>query len=128
MKRLIHIAAISLLAVFGSVAVAGVVMPSPAYAQAPNTMKNQITQGSGATGANTGATIEGGLKQVVNVLLFLIGAVSVIVIIIGGIMFTVSAGDAGRAKKAKDTILYAVIGLIIAILAFSIVNFVVRQF
>ena len=49
---------------------------------------------------------------------------AVIMIIIGGINYTTSAGDAGKAKKAKDTILYSVIGLVLAILAFAIVNFV----
>lgn len=117
---------IGLAVMTSSVAMAGAVPNPPVHAQNP--MKNQITQGSGATGANTGASVEVGLKQVVDVLLFLIGAISVIVIIIGAIMFTVSAGDAGRAKKAKDTILYAVIGLIVAITAFAIVNFVIRQF
>lgn len=61
---------------------------------------------------------------VVNVLLFLIGAISVIMLIIGGIRYTVSAGDAGNVTAAKNTILYAIVGLIIAFLAFAIVNWV----
>lgn len=126
MKQYLQTLIVGMAVMAASVAMAAVVPSFPAHAQ--NSMKNQITQGSGATGADTGTTIEGGLKQVVNVLLFLIGAISVIVIIIGAIMFTVSAGDSGRAKKAKDTILYAVIGLIVAITAFAIVNFVIRQF
>lgn len=65
---------------------------------------------------------------VVNVLLFVIGLISVIMIIIGGIMYSTSAGDSGAITKAKNTILYAVIGLVVALLAFAIVNWVVGQF
>lgn len=71
---------------------------------------------------------DGVLKIVTNTLLFIIGAVSVIMIIYGGIMYTTSGGDSSRVQAAKNTILYAVIGLIVAILAFAIVNFVIGNF
>lgn len=61
---------------------------------------------------------------VVNVLLFVIGAISVIMLIIGGIRYTISAGDSGNVTAAKNTIMYALIGLVIAFLAFAIVNWV----
>jgi len=61
---------------------------------------------------------------VVNVLLFVIGAISVIMLIIGGIRYTVSGGDSGSVTAAKNTIMYALIGLAIAFLAFAIVNWV----
>lgn len=66
-------------------------------------------------------------KPIINTLLVIAGIVAVIVIIVGGISYTVSAGDPAKVKKAKDTVLYAVIGLVVAILAFSIVNFVVDR-
>lgn len=62
--------------------------------------------------------------KVVNILLFIIGAVSVIMLIIGGIKYTISGGDTGQVTSAKNTILYAVIGLVVAFLAFAIVNWV----
>lgn len=61
---------------------------------------------------------------VINVLLFVIGAISVVMLIIGGIRYTISAGDSKSVTGAKDTILYAIIGLIVAFLAFAIVNWV----
>lgn len=64
---------------------------------------------------------------VVNVLLFIIGAISVIMLIIGGIRYTLSAGDSGNVTAAKNTILYAIVGLIVAFLAFAIVNFVLSS-
>lgn len=72
--------------------------------------------------------LEDGIKTIVNVMLFILGAIAVIMIIIGGIRYTTSNGDASSIKGAKDTILYAVIGLIVAILAYAIVNFVVDAF
>ena len=71
----------------------------------------------------------GGVFQTVtNVLLFIIGAVSVIMLIIGGVRYTISQGDSSAVTSAKNTILYAVIGLIVAILAYAVVNFVIVQF
>lgn len=65
-------------------------------------------------------------KRIIDILLFLVGAVAVIMIIIGGLRYVLSGGDQAAVKNAKNTILYAVVGLIIAILAFAIVQFVVR--
>ncbi len=61
---------------------------------------------------------------VVNVLLFVIGAISVIMLIYGGIRYTTSGGNSANVTAAKNTILYAIIGLIVAFLAFAIVNWV----
>lgn len=65
------------------------------------------------------------VTKVINVVIGLVGLISVVMIIYGGIQYTLSAGDSGKVKKAKDTILYGIIGLIIALLAFAIVNFVI---
>ena len=64
---------------------------------------------------------------IVNVLLFVIGAISVVMLIIGGIRYTISAGDSGNVTAAKNTIMYAIIGLVIAFLAFAIVNWVLGE-
>jgi hypothetical protein len=72
---------------------------------------------------------DGGLFQTItNVLLFVIGAISVIMLIIGGIRYVVSGGDSSAVTSAKNTILYAVIGIIVAILAYAMVNFVITSF
>ncbi|NCU37969.1 hypothetical protein EOL96_02830 [Candidatus Saccharibacteria bacterium] len=67
-------------------------------------------------------------KIITNVLLFIIGAVSVIMLIIGGIKYTVSQGDSTAITSAKNTILYSIIGLIVAILAYAAINFVIGSF
>lgn len=63
-----------------------------------------------------------------NVLLFIIGAVSVIMLIIGGIRYTISQGDSSAVTSAKNTILYSIVGLVVAILAYAAVNFVIGNF
>ncbi|MES2876059.1 MAG: pilin [Patescibacteria group bacterium] len=67
-------------------------------------------------------------RTITNVLLFLIGAVSVIMLIIGGIRYTVSGGDSTAVTGAKNTILYAIVGIVVALLAFAVVNFVLGSF
>jgi len=64
---------------------------------------------------------------VINVVLFVIGAISVVMLIVGGVKYTVSGGEAKAVESAKSTIMYAIIGLIVAALAFSIINFVLTS-
>jgi hypothetical protein len=72
---------------------------------------------------------DGGIfTTIVNVLLFIIGAVAVIMLIYGGIRYVLSGGDASAVTAAKNTILYAIVGIIVAILAYAIVNFVITRF
>ena len=67
------------------------------------------------------------LNTIISVVIGVLGLLAVAIIIYGGFMYTTSAGDASKIKKAKDTIMYGVIGLVIALLAFAIVNFVVSS-
>jgi hypothetical protein len=65
---------------------------------------------------------------IVNTMLVVLGMAAVVMIVIGGVYYATAAGDAAKIKTGKETILYAVIGLIVALLAFSIVNFVIDRF
>lgn len=84
-------------------------------------------EGAGTTGGDT-AGLPAAVVIIINTLLVVLGMVAVLMIIAGGIRYSSSAGDAAQVKRAKDTILYSVIGLIVAIMAFSIVNFVLDAF
>lgn len=66
------------------------------------------------------------IRKIINTLMFLLGSVSVLMIIYGGIRYTISGGNTENVVAAKNTILYAVIGLVVAIMAYAIVNFVVQ--
>lgn len=100
-----------------------------------NTVLAQCDQNSVGGGVNcagnatTGGTLFGAsgiVTNVINTMIFVTGIVAVVFIIIGGIRYIVSQGDEKSINGAKNTVLYAVIGLIIAILAFAIVNFVLN--
>jgi len=67
------------------------------------------------------------VKNILNVVLGIMGAVAVGVIILGGFYFLTSQGDAAKVTRGKNTILYGVVGLIIALLALVIVNFVMSN-
>lgn len=64
---------------------------------------------------------------IINVIISISGILAVLFIIVGGVQYMTSQGDVAKIQKAKHTILYAVIGLIIVILAFAIVNFIINK-
>jgi len=66
-------------------------------------------------------------ERVVNVLLFLVGSISVIMLIVGGIRYIVSSGDQNQVTGAKNTIMYAIIGIVVAVVAYGIVNFLLGR-
>lgn len=84
-----------------------------------------ITDGSKKTGLTGTPSVEDTIKNITNVLLFLIGAVSVIMLIIGGFKYVTSNGNADQIKSAKNTIMYAIIGIVVAITAYAIVDWLV---
>jgi len=116
------------LVAFGIIASAGAaVLPAqPTYAV--NVFSQCGSNSSSAVCKSTGDNFSSMIKTVINILLYVLGMVAVIMIVIGGIRYTTSNGDASAVKSAKDTILYSVIGLVVAIMAYSIVNFVVSWF
>ena len=77
---------------------------------------------------NKNAKGEDLIKDLINVLLYVVGALAVVMIIVSGIFYVISSGDAGRVAKAKNTLLYSIVGLVVAFLAFAIVNWVLGEF
>lgn len=71
-----------------------------------------------------GPTLPELISNVVGILFFVVGVASVIVLIVAGIMFVVSAGNEKQTKQARDAILYAVIGIIVSVAAFAITSFI----
>lgn len=70
---------------------------------------------------------DGVFQTITNIMLFLIGAISVIMLIVGGIMYVLSGGEQSKVTSAKNTILYAIIGIVVAFLAYAAVGFVTDQ-
>ena len=124
----------SLMLIFGLSFATATIIASPAAAQ--KSPEQEACEGSGGTWSGTWPngscaqgprTVTGTIKSVVNVIVFITGAISVLMIIIGGLRYTISGGDQGSITGAKNTILYAVIGLIVSVMAYAIVNFVLKN-
>lgn len=94
--------------------------------------KGQINQGiNEANGGSPNVTpekaINSTITNIINVTSALVGVIAVIMIIIAGLRYVTSAGNPEAAKSAKNTILYAIVGLVIVALAQIIVHFVLHQ-
>ena len=71
-----------------------------------------------------GGDLKKGIWPIISFVLGILGGIAVIVIIIAGIMYAISSGDSSRITMAKNMIMYAVVGLIVAMLAAVIISFV----
>lgn len=120
---------------FGAFAVAAATLvPSTALAAAancnPDTTTNPIANGAScaqAAGTSSNLFAQGGVFQTVsNTLIFLVGAVAVIFLIIGGLRYVISNGDSKNVEAAKNTILYAIVGIVVAVISFALVSFVIN--
>lgn len=111
------------------------VVPTVALAVAPAvsadgsfTLDSGVKSAQGEGVSDAASDPQALVKQFVNIFLFAVGALSVIMLIWGGIRYTTSAGDSNKVTAAKNTVLYAIVGLVIAILAYAIVNMVIDKF
>ena len=118
MKRFLAYGTISALAVATFVTLG--VSPSASAQQGGIMGGVQAAQGTGVPTSLFGGS--GIVTTVTNILLFIAGALAVIMIIWGGLRYATSAGNAANVTAAKNTVLYAIVGLIIAFLAFAVVN------
>lgn len=72
---------------------------------------------------------DGGIvTTVINTMLFIVGILAVIMIIYAGIRYTTAHGDKGQVESAKNTLMYSIVGLVVAIIAYAVVNWVVGLF
>ena len=90
----------------------------------PN-VAEEIKAASGCPSSSTTTTLPMVIENIVNGVIGVTGVVAVIFIVVGGINYMTSGGDTGKTQKARNTIVYALIGLAICALAFAIVNFVI---
>ena len=124
MKKSIISIAIMTCAVFGASVLSTASLSGSASAQVSegiNTATTSEMKGKSIDGDN------GLIKTVVNVLLWAVGVLSVIMIIFSGLRYITSAGDASKTKSAQSTLTYSVVGLIVAIMAYAIVNMVTNR-
>lgn len=86
--------------------------------------------GNAATDSNGIVQLTGEqlLQNILNIVYFVVGIIAIIVIILGGLMYTISSGDPAKVTRAKNMLTYSIVGLIIVIAAFAITNFVIENF
>ena len=118
MKKIVALISVSALAIVVALAFS----TGSVFAQGSLQEGIQAAQGSGVPANLFGDA--GIITTVTNLLLFIAGALAVIMLIWGGLRYTISGGNASAVTAAKNTVLYAIVGLIVAFLAFAAVNFV----
>ena len=103
----------------------------PATSVLAETPQESLCKGAQGTGgadcSGTGPSLMETIGSITNILLYLAGAIAVVMIILGGIRYATSQGDQNGITSAKNTVLYAVIGLIVTIVSYAIVNFVITK-
>ena len=110
-----------------------VLAPAYVYADAKGEAMSGVNASQTGTAGDTAVhdtgtgSLDSTVKNIINGVLYVVGILAVVMVIIGGVQYTTSGGDSGAVTKAKNTILYGIVGLVIAILAYAIVNFVVGK-
>ncbi len=77
--------------------------------------------------ANPGNRLNDTVKNIINILTSAVGVISVVMIVVGGFKYITSGGSSDKVSSAKSTIIYAVIGIVVAVLAQLIVKFALKQ-
>jgi hypothetical protein len=87
----------------------------------------QTCSGQTCSGTANNSSISSVIRSVLDILSILVGVAAVIMIVIGGLRYIISGGDSNATAGAKNTIIYAIVGLIIALLAQVLVQFVLAK-
>ena len=98
---------------------------SPGVCDEKNNYPESVKAACGCSNATDSPGIESVIINILNAVIAISGLVAAVFVIIGGIQYMTSSGDAGKVKKAKDTILYALIGIAVCALAYAIVNWAI---
>jgi|SRR5579884_3017243 len=102
-------------------------LQSLACGSATGSSANQILYGTGQASTDcSGTGVTNVANTVVNILSIVVGIAAIIVIIISGLRFITSSGDSGKVSSAKNSLIYAIIGLVIAALTQLLVHFVLN--
>jgi hypothetical protein len=127
MKRII----MTMLTAFSLVLGGQALQPAAAYAATPcptnDTPKGQVLSGVDQTGDCDGSGVTNMIRAVIRVLSIIVGIAAVIMIIVSGYKYIVSGGDSGKISSAKQTLIYALVGLVIVALSQLLIHFVLTQ-
>ena len=113
-----------------ALAVSNAILTLPTFAANSGDPCSQDVPAEVQAAAGCGSTsnaLPGVIVGIINAVIGISGLIAVVYIVVGGVQYMTSTGDPGKIEKAKKTILYAVIGMIVCVLAFAIVNFVIAK-
>jgi hypothetical protein len=109
----------------------GIVAADPALAASA---KDEICAGVGAASGTGGCTTKSGeptvdsiITSVVNILSLFVGILAIIMVIYSGFKYVTSGGDSGKISSAKNTLIYAIVGIVVAAVARPLVQFVLNR-
>lgn len=124
MKRIV----LTILAIVSLFTATAVIQAPSSVVAAP---KDEVCKGIGAAngtgGCNGGPSLTALVRNIITIFSFIIGVVAVIMMMVGGFKYITSGGDSGNITSAKNTIVYAVIGLVVVAFSQSIVHFVLTS-
>ncbi len=133
MIRKIQLTTIALIMFFGSMFAISL-FPSMASA-ADETAKKAVCAGAGVSSASgdgcenpDSTSVDGIIQTGLNLFSAIIGIIAIVMVMIGGVKYMTSQGESGKINEAKNSVMYALIGLVIVALAQIIVRFVLTQF
>lgn len=119
-----------------TISVSMFMLPTTAFAATCNNIANavyngtNVATGSQSTCGNSQGTVTNGIKtvsvEVINILSIVVGIIAVIMIVYGGFRYITSGGESGSVSSAKNTLIFAIIGLILVALAQVIVHWVLN--
>lgn len=107
--------------------IAGVFVPVTVFSAPVDDACKGLELTGGSCGGGADSDVNGILSTVINIFSLIVGVVAVIMVILGGLRYITSGGDTSNTKAARDTIIYALVGLVIVALAQVIVRFVLKQ-
>lgn len=125
MKKYLKIIAIAVFSILGT----ATIISSPTLAADADVCSTNVPDSvKEAAGCNSNTdSLQSVITNILSAIIGVAGLVSVAYIIVGGIQYMTSSGDSSKTEKAKKTILYALIGLVVCALSFAIVNFAISR-
>lgn len=118
-----------------TIALTGALVTVPGLASAAGSFKDDACQGVNALNnsnsnkcdPNAGSSVSNLLTNVIKLLSIFIGFIAVIMVVVGGLKYITANGDSGALASARNTVIYALVGLVIVAIAQVLVHFVIRK-
>lgn len=130
MKKIIKLSVLVLVGLFGLTSLSPTIVFAAGSTGYADVCSQDVPQGvkdaAGCPG-NSNSDLPTVIQNILNAIIGVAGLISVVYIVVGGIQYMTSSGDSNKTEKAKKTILYALIGLIVCALSFAIVNFTISR-